>query len=468
MEVRKGWTLLLVSLGLFIITLDTLVVATALPVLQADLGASLEDLEWTVNGYNLAFACLLITGAALGDRFGRRRMFVIGLVAFSLASAAAANADSVQWLIGARILQGAAGALVMPLTLTLISEAFPVEKRGAAIGLWGGISGLGVALGPVVGGAITEGADWRWIFWINVPLGLIIAPLGARMLTESHGPRPQLDPLGLVLAAAGFFGLTWGLVRSNTSGWGSGEVIGTVVMGAALIGLFLMWQRRAPYPMVPLRLFRNRGFVTANGIAFFTFASLFGALFMISQFFQLALSLSPLEAGLWILPWTGTPMIVAPIAGALADRYGNRPFMILGLALQAIGLGWAAAIASPEVSYGWLGVALLIAGVGVSMTFPTIATAVTTSVPQSEVGVASGTNSAVRELGGVFGVALLAAVFAGQGGYGPPELFVDGFVPALWTGVALSVAGSLVAVLAPRRQQPAVEKTPRIPEVVRD
>jgi EmrB/QacA subfamily drug resistance transporter len=444
------------------------VVSTAVPVIRHDLHASLADLEWTVNAYNLAFACLLLTGAALGDRFGRRRMFVLGVLAFTLASTAAALSPSIGTLIAARAVQGGASALVMPLTLTLISEAFPVEKRGAAIGLWGGISGLGVAAGPVVGGAITNGADWRWIFWINVPIGLVVAPLAARFLTESHGPRPQLDLPGLVLAAGGFFGLTWGLVRSDAAGWGSGEVIGTLLAGAALTGLFLLWQRRAPYPMVPPRLFRSRGFVAAGGVVFFTFACLFGSLFMLSQFFQLGLGLSPLEAGLRILPWTATPMIVAPIVGALADRYGNRPFMLAGVLLQAVGLGWAALLASPEVSYDWLCVALVIAGVGISMTFPTVATEVMTSVPLSEAGVASGVNSSVREIGGVFGVALAAVVFSARGGYGSPQEFVDGLVPSLWTSAALSACGALAAVFVPARRRKAVDNRVRVPEKVAD
>jgi EmrB/QacA subfamily drug resistance transporter len=468
MSPRKGWTLVLVSLGLFMGTLDTLVVSTAVPVIRHDLHASLADLEWTVNAYNLAFACLLLTGAALGDRFGRRRMFVIGILGFTAASAAAALSPTIGALIAARAVQGGMSALVMPLTLTLISEAFPAEKRGAAIGLWGGISGLGVAAGPVVGGAIADSADWRWIFWINVPIGLVIAPLAARFLTESHGPRPQLDLPGVVLAAAGFFGLTWGLVRSTDVGWGSGEVIGSLVLGAVLVGAFLLWQGRASYPMVPLWLFRSRGFSASDGVAFFTFACLFGSLFMLSQFFQIGLGLSPLQAGLRILPWTATPMIIAPIVGTLADKYGNRPFMFTGVLLQAVGLAWVAMIVSPSVSYGWLCVALIVAGVGISMTFPTVATEVMTSVPLREAGVASGVNSAVREIGGVFGVALAAVVFSTYGGYTTPQEFSDGLVPALWTAAGLSALGAVAAVFVPGRSARPVENLVRVPETVAD
>jgi EmrB/QacA subfamily drug resistance transporter len=449
--VRKGWTLALASLGLFMVALDTLVVTTALPVIRVDLGASLPDLEWTVNIYNLAFACLLLTGAALGDRFGRRRMFAIGLAVFTAASAAAALSPGVGALIAARAVQGAGAALVMPLTLTLISAAFPAEKRGAAIGLWGGIAGLAVAAGPVVGGAVVDGVNWHWIFWLNVPIGLVLVPLSLLRLSESFGPRPQLDLVGLPLAAAAMFGLTWGLIRATTVGWGSPEVAATLVAGAALVAVFLAWERRARNPMLPLELFRHRGFSAPNGVSFFMYAGLFGTLFLMAQFFQNALGYSPLQAGLRLLPWTAAPMVIAPLAGGLADRFGNRPFMTLGMTMQAIGLGWVALIASPDVGYLQLGIALTIAGVGTSLCFPTVANSVMGSVPPEEAGPASGTNSSIRELGGVFGVAVLAAVFTRHGVYSSPQTFVDGFKPALLVGAAFTAVGIVAAILAPGR-----------------
>jgi EmrB/QacA subfamily drug resistance transporter len=451
---RKGWTLALASLGLFMVALDTLVVTTALPVIRLDLAASLPDLEWTVNVYNLAFACLLLTGAALGDRFGRRRMFAIGLSVFTAASAAAALSPSVGALIAARAMQGAGAALVMPLTLTLISAAFPAEKRGAAIGLWGGIAGLAVAAGPVVGGAVVDGINWHWIFWLNVPIGLALVPLGLARLTESFGPRPQLDLVGLPLAAAGMFGLTWGLVRATTVGWGSPEVVAAFAAGAALVAAFLAWERRARSPMLPLALFRHRGFSASNAVSFFMYAGLFGTLFLMAQFLQSALGYSPLQAGVRLLPWTATPMVIAPLAGGLADRYGNRPFMVVGMVMQAVGLGWVALIASPDVGYLQLGIALTVAGVGTSLCFPTVANCVMGSVPPQEAGVASGTNSSLRELGGVFGVAVLAAVFTRHGVYGSPQTFVDGFRPALLVGAALTGVGIVAALLAPGRLRP--------------
>jgi EmrB/QacA subfamily drug resistance transporter len=439
-------TLVVAALATFMTALDTLVVTTALPVLRVSLHAGLSGLEWTVNAYNLAFACLLLTGAALGDRFGRRRMFVLGLLGFTAASAGAALSPSVSALIAARAIQGAAAAIVTPLTLTLISEAFPPEKRGAAIGLWGGITGLAVAAGPLVGGAVVGGLDWHWMFWINVPIGLGLTPVALRRLRESHGPRPQLDLPGAALAAIGALGLAWGLVRGGDAGWGSAEVLATLGAGTALLAAFVAWQRRAAQPMIPPGLLAARGFMAANGVSFFMYAGLFGALFLMSQLLQTALGYGPLAAGLRLLPWTAPPMVVAPLAGALAHRYGNRPFMILGLVLQAAGYAWVAATVGTGVEYAELGAAFTLAGVGTSLCFPTVANAVMGAVPAAEAGVASGVNSALRQLGGVAGVAALAAVFAHAGGYGSPHAFIAGFTPALWVAVGFSALGILAAL----------------------
>jgi EmrB/QacA subfamily drug resistance transporter len=452
---RRAWTLVLASLGLFMVALDNMVVTLALPALRASLHASLPDLEWTLNAYLLSFACCLLTGAALGDRFGRRRMFCVGLAVFTAASAWAALSPTVGMLIAARTVQGAGAALVMPLTLTLISDAFPVEKRGVAIGLWGGIAGLAVAGGPVIGGAVVEGLKWHWIFWLNVPVGLAVIPLAAWRLRESFGPRARLDVPGLVLAGAGLFGLTWGLVRAGTAGWASAEVIGALAAGTVLVGLFVGWERRARAPMLPLTLFRRARFSAANGVSFFMNASVFGALFLMTQFLQSAQHYTPLQAGIRMLPWTAAAMVVSPVAGKLADRYGNRPFMTAGLLLQAAGLAWIAAVATPGLGYAVLGAALTVAGVGIGLVFPTVATEVMTSVPAPEIGVASGTNSAMQQLGGVFGVAVLAAVFARPGVYTAPAIFTDGLQAALWVGAAFSAAGVLIAISARPRPAPA-------------
>ncbi len=452
---NKTWTLVLAGLATFMTALDTLVVTTALPVLRVDLHATLSGLEWTVNAYNLAFACLLVTGAALGDRFGRRRMFAVGVFTFTAASAASALAPTVQALVAARALQGAGAAIVTPLTLTLISEAFPVEKRGVAIGLWGGIAGLAVAAGPVVGGAVVGGIDWHWIFWLNVPIGLALVPAGLTRLRESYGPRPELDLLGLVLAGGGALGITWGLVRSSAAGWTSVEVLGSLVVGAVLVAAFVAWERRARSPMVPPGLFRAPGFAAANGVSFFMYAGLFGALFLMSQLLQTALGYSPLQAGLRLLPWTLPPMFIAPVAGMLADRYGNRPFMVLGLALQAMGYAWVASIATTGVDYLQLGAAFTLSGIGTSFCFPTVAGAIMGAIPLREAGVASGTNSAIRELGGVLGVAVLASVFAAHGGYSTPHAFIHGFSIAVWVAVGLSSLGIVAALLTGGRRRGA-------------
>ncbi|MGW1560125.1 DHA2 family efflux MFS transporter permease subunit [Streptomyces sp. NPDC002144] len=449
---RRGWTVLLAGLGALLCSLDVVVVATALPALRADFGASLSDLEWTINAYNLVFACLTLTGAALGDRFGRRRMYVVGLAVFTLASATAALSNGPEQLIGARIVQGAGAAVLLPLTLTLISEAFPAEKRGVAIGVWGGVTGLGVAAGPVLGGAVTEGLSWQWIFWLNVPIGLAMLPFAATKLRESHGTRPQLDLVGLVLAAVGLTGLAWAPVRAPQAGWGSAEVLGALAAGVVFVAAFLLWERKgARHPMLPLAHFRNRGFTTANAAGFLVFGSLLGALFMITQLFQTGLGYSPLQAGVRILVWNAMPLLVAPVAGALADRFGTRPFMLIGLLLQATGLALLAWQVEPGVSYGQLVLPLIIAGIGISMVFPSVANAVTSSVPLGEAGVAAGVNNALRELGGVFGVAVAALVFTRYGGYGSPASFLDGCAPALWVSAGAAGAGALVAAFAPSR-----------------
>ncbi|WP_322973360.1 MFS transporter [Actinacidiphila soli] len=393
-------------------------------------------------------------------------MYVIGLSVFTAASAAAALSSSAEALIVARVVQGAGAATVLPLTLTLISDAFPAGKRGAAIGMWGGLSGLGVAAGPLLGGAIIEGISWQWIFWINVPVGLVLIPLSALRLRESRGPRPQLDLAGLGLIAAGLFALTWAPVRAPVTGWGSVEVVAWLIAGALFTAAFVAWERRAPHPMLPLSYFRRRGFSTANGVVFCQFLSLLGALFLITQLFQTGLGDSPLEAGLRILPWTGMPMLVAPIAGVLADRFGNRPFMVLGLTLQAAGLAWVAAVTEPGAAYGDLVGGLIVAGIGIAMCFPTVAGAVVASVPAADTGVAAGANNALREVGGVFGIAIVAAVFAGNGSYASPSSFIDGFKPALYVSAALAAAGIVAGLLAPGRPRTEAATTIAAPDLV--
>ena len=450
------WTFAITSVALFMVTLDNLVVTTALPVIRKDLDASLSGLEWTVNAYTLTFAVLLLTGAALGDRFGRRLMFSVGLGIFTLASAAAALAPSIGALDAARAAQGLGGAMVLPLTLTILSAAVPKERRGLALGLWGGISGLAVAFGPVVGGAVVDGISWHWIFWLNVPIGIALIPLALSRLTETHGPSGRLDLPGLALASAGLFGIVWGLVRGNGEGWSSPEIVAALALGAIVTAAFVAWELRAPAPMLPMRFFRNRTFALANVSSLFMFFGMFGSIFFLSQFFQTVQGYSPLGSGLRILPWTAMPMIVAPIAGALSDRIGGQKLMGVGLTLQAIGLGWIAHVSSPTTAYAELVGPFIISGIGMALFFAPVANVVLSAVRPTEEGQASGANNAIRELGGVFGVAVLAAVFAHVGSYRTGDTFTHGMNVAVWIGAAVVLAGALAAFLIPgqpRRQE---------------
>jgi EmrB/QacA subfamily drug resistance transporter len=448
----RGWVLALTGIGSLMAALDTLVVATALSTIRVDLGASIEELEWTVNAYNLSFAVLLMTGAALGDRLGRRRLYAAGLGLFAVASAACALAPDVGWLIAARAVQGAGAALLMPLGLALLSAAFPPERRGTAIGIFSAITGLAVASGPFVGGAVVEGLAWEWIFWVNVPIGLVAVPLVLTRMKESFGADTALDIPGLALVTAGALGIVWGLVRGNSAGWGSPEVIGSLAAGALLTIAFVAWELRTHEPMLPMRFFRSRAFSAGNAAIFFTFASLFGAVFFFAQLLQTVLGYGPLDAGLRLIPWTATFMTVAPIAGALADRFGERPFMVGGLLLQAVGMGWIALIAEPGMSYLEFVVPAIVAGIGVSMAIPAAQNSVVGSVAIEAVGKAAGTNSMMRELGGVFGIAIAVAVFAGAGSFASASAFVGGFAPAIGVVAALSLAGAIAGSALPGRR----------------
>jgi EmrB/QacA subfamily drug resistance transporter len=448
------WTFLSTTVALFMVVLDNLVVSTAIPVIRVDLGASLEQLEWTVNAYTLTFAAFLLTGAALGDRFGRRRVFMIGIAIFTAASAGAALAPSADWLIAARALQGVGGAIVTPLTLTLLSAAVPASKRGAALGVWSGVAGLAVASGPLVGGAVVEGLSWQWIFWLNVPIGLVLLPIASR-LKESYGPDKALDLPGLGLASAGLLSLTWGIINGHGHGWSSPEILAALSIGAVLLAAFVLWERRTPEPMLPMRFFENRAFSAANAASLFMYFGMFGSIFLLTQFFQTAQGYSPLEAGLRVLPWTAMPMIVAPISGVLSDRIGGRPLMAIGLALQAVGLAWIAAVSTATVGYGSLVGPFIVSGIGMGMFFAPVANVVLSAVRPVEEGKASGANNAIREVGGVLGVAVLASIFARYGGYESPSTFNDGLVPALWVGAIVVAVGAVTALLIPRRTRPA-------------
>ncbi len=449
---RTIWTFAITSVALFMVSLDNLVVTTAIPVIRQDLGASLQSLEWTVNAYTLTFAVLLLTGAALGDRFGRRRLFAIGLAIFTAASVGAALAPSVELLNVARAVQGLGAAIVMPLTLTILSAAVPPEKRGVALGAWGGIGGLAVAFGPVVGGAVVEGIAWQWIFWLNVPIGLVLVPLALTRLQETTGPARRLDLPGVGLASAGLFGIVWGLVRGNGEGWTSPEILAALTVGAALTAAFVAWELRSRAPMLPMRFFRKPQFALGNAASLFMFFGMFGSIFLLAQFFQTVQGYSALESGLRILPWTLAPMFIAPVAGALSDRIPPKLILGTGLSLQAVALAWIASVSTPTTPYGDLVLPFILAGVGMALFFAPMANVVLSAVRPEEEGQASGANNAIRELGGVLGVAVLAAIFAYAGGYSSSTTFVDGMNAAVYVGSAVVALGALAAFAIPSRR----------------
>jgi EmrB/QacA subfamily drug resistance transporter len=464
---KTKWVVVLTAIGSLMAAIDTLVVSTALSTIRIDLHATVEQLEWTVNAYNLSFAVLLITAAALGDRFGRRKLYATGLGLFAAASAASALAPDVGYLIAARAAQGAGSALIMPLGLALLSAAFPPEKRGAAIGIFSAITGLAVASGPLVGGAIVNGLAWQWIFWINVPIGLISIPFVLAKMDESHGRDTGLDIRGLALITGGALAFVWGLVRGNQAGWTSVEVLASLAGAGVLVAGFVAWELRAREPMLPMRFFRDRSFSAGNTAIFLTFASLFAAVFFYSQLLQNVLGYDPLGTGLRLMPWTATFLTVAPIAGALVDKIGERPLMVTGLSLQAAGMAWLALVADPGMSYSQIVGPFILAGVGVSMAIPAAQNSVVGSVGAEAIGKAAGANSMMRELGGVFGIAVAVAIFGGAGGYVSATQFVAGFGPAIGAAAGMAAVGAFVGLALPGRRGATAPAPTLVPAIER-
>jgi EmrB/QacA subfamily drug resistance transporter len=443
------WTLALTSVALFMVSLDNLVVSTALPVIRKDLHATISQLEWTVNAYTLTFAVLLLTGAALGDRFGRRRLFTLGILLFTGASAGAALATTANQLDIARAVQGVGGAIVAPLTLTILSAAVPAARRGLALGIWGGIGGLAIAIGPLVGGAVVSGFSWHWIFWLNVPIGLVLAPLAYARLEETHGSDSALDLPGLALVSSGLLGIVWALVRGNAQGWTSLGIVAPLVGGAALVAAFIWWESRTAAPMLPLEFFRNRTFTLANIASLLMFFGMFGSIFFLAQFFQTVQGYTPLQSGLRILPWTAMPIFIAPLAGAFSDKIGGQRLMAVGLAMQAAGLAWIAAVSTPTMPYSHIIGAFVLSGAGMALFFAPVANVVLSSVRPDQEGKASGANNAIREVGGVFGVAVLATIFSRVGGYQSSAAFVHGVTTAVYVGAGLVALGAVAAAFIP-------------------
>lgn len=437
------------SLPMFMATLDNLVITNALPAMAVDLGASIEELQWFVNAFTLAFATFILAAAALGDRIGRRTVFVVAIAIFTGASVLVALSTEPWMVIASRAVQGFGAAGIMPLSLTLLAGSVPKRLRPMAIGIWGGVAGLGVALGPLIGGAVIEGWNWQAIFWLNVPVGLVAIPLALAVLPNTLGARARIDLVGVALAGLGVLGLVFGIVRGNDAGWESPEVIGSLVAGALLLAGFIAWEARAKAPLLPLRLFRDRSFTAANLVGFWFSFGMFGSVFVLIQFLQVVQGASPLEAGVQTMPWTLAPMFIAPIAGAIAPRVGTRTLIVTGLALQAAALTWIALEMDPDVAYASLVGPFLMAGIGMSLVFAPMSTAVLAHMPEDDHAKASGTNSTLREVGVALGVAVLTAVFTGAGGELTPTGFTEAAVPAVLVGAAGLVVALVAALFLP-------------------
>ena len=448
----KAWVLTLASVASLMAALDAMVVATVLGTMRVDLGASMEALEWTVNAYTLTFAVLLLTGAALGDRLGRRRMFAAGLGLFVAASAACAMASNVGWLIAARAAQGAGAALLMPLAMALLSAVFSPQERGKALGVFSGVTGLALIAGPAIGGAVAEGLAWQWIFWINVPIGLIAIPLVLGRIPESFGPTARLDIWGLALITGAALAVVWALMRGNEVGWISVEILASLLVGSVLSVGFVAWEMRANDPMVPMRLFRARAFSSGTAASFLFYASMYGVVFFLPQFFQTGQGFGPLSAGLRLLPWTATLFVFAPISGNLVNRLGERSLVVIGLVMQGAGYCWISLIARPDLPYADLVPPLILAGAGVSMAMPAAQNAVLGAVAGKEVGKASGIFNMARFLGGTFGIALVVALFAAVGDLTAARAFSSGFAAAIGMAALLSFLAAMAALALPGRR----------------
>jgi EmrB/QacA subfamily drug resistance transporter len=449
---RRTWVLVITSIASLMVVLDTLVVATALTAIRTDLRASVTELEWTVNAYGLSFAVLLMTAAAAGDRWGRRRVFTAGVTVFTVASLACAVAPNVAILVAGRVLQGAGAAFVMPLALALLGVAFPPDLRAKALGVFASVSGVAVPLGPLFGGAVVAGISWPWIFWINVPLGAALVYFAMTRIDESRGPDRTIDVPGLVLVSLGSFGLVWALVQGNAAGWASTEVVGSILVGLIATGAFVGWQRRAAHPMLPLHLFRSRRFAAGTVVIFFHWGSALGSVFFMAQFLQTGLGYGPLTAGLALAPWGLTTAVIPQLAGRLVGRFGERPFIVAGLGLHSLAMIWIALVADPAVSYWAIVAPLVLSGSGVAMCLPATQSAVLTSVEPRFIGKASGAFSAMRQLGGAFGVAIVVVGFAAAGSYTSSETFTDGFAAAVVASAVLAVVGALAGSVIPRRR----------------
>src|SRR4051812_6559202 len=455
--------LALTGTALFMIVLDNLIVASALPSIERSLNSPLSSAEWILDAYILSFAVLILTGAALGERFGRRRVFVAGLVIFTAASAAGALAANVGELVAARAVQGAGSAILMPLTLTILSNAFPPEKRAAALGIWSSIAGLGVAAGPLVGGLITDALSWHWIFWINVPVGVVAALLSPRLLAESRGRREPIDLPGLGLVSAGLLGVVYATVRGNDAGWLSASTLGAYAAGIALLIAFVALELRREHPMLPMRFFRSAPFSISNATGFLLHFTMFGAFLMAIQFLAEIRGESPVMTGVYTLPWTLMPFLISPISGRIGQRTNPAIPAAIGMALLGLGTLELAVELDPSTTPLGLAPALVAIGIGIGLVLPNIAALAMGSVPPADIGKASGTLSTARQVGSVVGVAVAVAIFQAGGAGESASVATNGISHAFAIGggaapirapVSLAVVPRAAAPVAPRAPAP--------------
>ena len=445
-ENRKWWTLAAVSFGLFMIMLDNTVVNVALPSIQRDLGVGLSELEWIVSGYALTFAALMLIGGKLADAYGRRLLFVAGIVVFTAASLACGLSTSGEMLIAARVAQGAGAALMSPATLSIIAATFPPRERGTAIGIWAGVSALALAIGPLVGGLLTEHASWHWIFFVNVPVGIVGVGASFLLIEESHDPtHERLDLPGLATSAVGLFSLTYGLIEANTYGWGSPRIVAVFVVAAVALASFVVLERRQRAPMLDLTLFRNSTYVGANLVTLLVALAMFGVFFFVSLYMQNVLGFSAVEAGAAFLPMTILVILVAPQAGRLSDRWGSRGLMAVGMLLVALQLLYFSQL-DADTTFWTLLPALVLGGVGMAMTMTPSAAAATRAVPVDKAGVGAAVLNAFRQVGGSLGIALMGAIMAAQLATPPTvESFMRGFERALLVAAGIALVGAVVA-----------------------
>ncbi|PSL02371.1 EmrB/QacA subfamily drug resistance transporter [Haloactinopolyspora alba] len=438
------------SMPTFMAGLDNLVAVTSLNVIRLDLGADAAHLQWISTAYMVAFAGLLLVAAGLGDRWGRRRVFVTGIVVFTAASLACGLAETTTQLIAARAVQGVGAATLTPLSLTILAGAVPERRRGLAVGLWSAANGAAISLGPLAGGAIAEGLDWRWVFWINVPIGVAAVVLARSRLPESRGAASRIDAVGMAAACAAIVAAIWAVVNAPERGWTSGPVLVAAVVALLAAVFFTRWERRTEAPLLPPRLYRIRSFTLTNLVTLCMHVGVFGSIFLLAQLLQVAHGYGPFDAGLRTMAWTVMPMLVAPVAGVLTQRIGGGPLMAGGLALQAAGLAWIASTAAPGQPFTEIVGPMVVAGTGMGLVFAPTAAVVLSSVRPEEHGLASGANTTVRELGGALGIAVLGTVFQARGGYADPQRFVDGVTAALWVAVPVVAVGAVLALLIPR------------------